>query len=89
MTATHACDHITLSNDYCTSIALKGFARNKHLGTNGSGDKGHLTVAYVGNLFRIFNSRGPSSALAWVTSSTTTTRTPPTALTLARHSAAR
>ena len=41
-------------------MTLKGLSRNKHLGTNGSGDEGHLTVICVGNSFRNFNSRGPS-----------------------------
>lgn len=41
-------------------MTLKGLSCKKHLGTNGSGGKGHLTVTYVRNLFRNFNSRGPS-----------------------------
>ncbi|KAG0637922.1 pectin lyase fold/virulence factor [Tuber brumale] len=55
---THACDYITLSNSYLHDhwkASLVG-----HSDTNGSEDKGHLTVTYVGNFFQNLNSRGPS-----------------------------
>ncbi|KAG0134692.1 pectin lyase fold/virulence factor [Tuber indicum] len=55
---THACDYITLSNNYLHDhwkASLVG-----HSDTNESEDKGHLTVTYVGNYFHNLNSRGPS-----------------------------
>ncbi|KAF9633251.1 putative pectate lyase a protein [Lasiodiplodia theobromae] len=55
---THAADYITLSNNYLHDhykASLVG-----HSDSNGSEDKGHLTVTYVGNHFSNLNSRGPS-----------------------------
>ncbi|KAB2574515.1 Pectate lyase [Lasiodiplodia theobromae] len=55
---THAADYITLSNNYLHDhykASLVG-----HSDSNGSEDKGHLTVTYVGNHFENLNSRGPS-----------------------------
>ncbi|KAK0650526.1 putative pectate lyase A [Lasiodiplodia hormozganensis] len=55
---THAADYITLSNNYLHDhykASLVG-----HSDSNGSEDKGHLTVTYVRNYFETLNSRGPS-----------------------------
>lgn len=55
---THASDYITLSNNYLHDhykASLVG-----HSDSNGSEDKGHLTVTYYKNHFENLNSRGPS-----------------------------
>lgn len=55
---THASDYVTLSNNFLHDhwkASLVG-----HSDSNGSEDKGHLTVTYVGNFFYNLNSRGPS-----------------------------
>ncbi|EOD45638.1 putative pectate lyase a protein [Neofusicoccum parvum UCRNP2] len=55
---THAADYITLSNNYLHDhykASLVG-----HSDSNGSEDKGHLTVTYYKNYFQNLNSRGPS-----------------------------
>ncbi|EKG11903.1 Pectate lyase/Amb allergen [Macrophomina phaseolina MS6] len=55
---THASDYITLSNNYLHDhwkASLVG-----HSDSNGSEDKGHLTVTYYQNHFENLNSRGPS-----------------------------
>lgn len=55
---THASDFITVSNSYLHDhykASLVG-----HSDSNGSEDKGHLTVTYHGNHFKNLNSRAPS-----------------------------
>ncbi|KAF2854936.1 polysaccharide lyase family 1 protein [Plenodomus tracheiphilus IPT5] len=55
---THAADFVTVSNSFLHDhykCSLVG-----HSDSNGSEDKGHLTVTYVQNYWKNINSRGPS-----------------------------
>lgn len=55
---THASDFVTISNSFLHDhykASLVG-----HSDSNGSEDKGHLTVTYVKNYWKSINSRGPS-----------------------------
>ncbi|KAJ4989044.1 pectate lyase B [Stagonosporopsis vannaccii] len=55
---THAVDYITVTNTYLHDhwkASLIG-----HSDSNGSEDKGHLTVTYANNYLKNLNSRGPS-----------------------------
>ncbi|KAH6868202.1 pectate lyase, partial [Alternaria rosae] len=55
---THAADYVTISNSFMHDhwkCSLVG-----HSDSNGSEDKGHLTVTYNNNYWKNINSRGPS-----------------------------
>ncbi|QDS74715.1 hypothetical protein FKW77_000699 [Venturia effusa] len=55
---THACDWVTISNSYIHDHFKSSLVG--HSDSNGSEDKGHLTVTYANNYWKNTHSRGPS-----------------------------